>query len=315
MTDRDDTHELAERIASSVREQTAAERSSRRGFLGRSALAGGAILALGSASGFALAQEQSGEHDPDGGTEALFDDVHGTDVDVLNFALSLELLEAEFYSRAFDTFDEEDFVNADVLQPFSEAHRRQAFADVQQIFDNEATHAEVLTDVVDRLGGDPVEERSYEFPLGSVGEFLETAATIENTGTGAYAAAARFIESPDLLGSALSIHSVEARHAARLNTLIGEPPHPNAFDPAVSQEEAIAAVEPFIVGEGEEPGTPTETPTEQPTETATETPTPANETATPTGTPTEETATPTGTPLDETTDTPTGTPLNETDGT
>lgn len=298
MTDRDDTRERAERIASSVREQTTT-RSSRRGFLGRSALAGGAILALGSASGFALAQEQSDEHGPDGATEALFDDVHGTDVDVLNFALSLELLEAEFYSRAFETFTEEDFVNAEVLQSFGEQQRRQAFADVQQIFDNEATHAAVLTDVIEQLGGDPVGEQSYEFPLGSVGEFLETAATIENTGTGAYAAAARFVESPDLLGSALSIHSVEARHAARLNTLTGQPPHPNAFDAAVSQEEAIAAVEPFIVAEEEEP---------------TETQTPANETATPTGTPVNETATPTATPLDETTDTPTGTPLNETGG-
>lgn len=303
MTDRDDTRERAERIASSVREQTTTTRSSRRGFLGRSALAGGAILALGSASGFALAQEQSDEHGPDGATEALFDDVHGTDVDVLNFALSLELLEAEFYSRAFETFSEEDFVNADVLQSFGEQQRRQAFADVQQIFDNEATHAAVLTDVIEQLGGDPVGEQSYEFPLGSVGEFLETAATIENTGTGAYAAAARFVESPDLLGSALSIHSVEARHAARLNTLTGQPPHPNAFDAAVSQEEAIAAVEPFIVAEGEEP-----TPTEQPTETATETP--ANETATPTGTPVNDTATPTATPLDEATETP----LDETGG-
>lgn len=265
MTEPDDsTDELADRIATSVTSHFDARSSSRRKFLGRSAVVGGAILALGNAIGSAQSQEQSGEHGTDG-TEALFDDVHGTDVDVLNYALSLELLETEFYDSSLDMFTEEDFVNADVLQNFDEAHRRQAFADVQQIFDNEATHAEVLTDVVAQLGGDPVEEQTYEFGIETVGDFLRTASVIENTGTGGYAAAARFIESPDLLGTALSIHSVEARHAARLNTLIGESPHPRAFDPANSQAVVLEAVDPFIV---DEPETPTETATDE-----TETPT------------------------------------------
>jgi hypothetical protein len=52
-----------------------------------------------------------------------------------------------------------------------------------------------------------------------------------------------------LQGAALSIHSVEARHAAYLNTVNGELPYPNAFDQAASQQEVIDAVSGFFVSE------------------------------------------------------------------
>jgi len=68
----------------------------------------------------------------------------------------------------------------------------------------------------------------------------------------AYAGAAPFVESPDLLGVALAIHSVEARHAAVLNNVVGEPPFPNAFDPARSQEEVLEAAGPFFASSAEE---------------------------------------------------------------
>jgi hypothetical protein len=76
----------------------------------------------------------------------------------------------------------------------------------------------------------------------------------ENTGVAAYAGAAPFIESPDLLSAALSIHSVESRHAAFLNQLNGESPAPDAFDSALSQKEVLEAVSPFIVTEDEDEG-------------------------------------------------------------
>jgi hypothetical protein len=69
---------------------------------------------------------------------------------------------------------------------------------------------------------------------------------LENTGVAAYAGAAPFVESPDLLGVALSIHSVEARHAALLNDINGESFFPDAFDSSLSQQEVLDAVGPFI---------------------------------------------------------------------
>ncbi len=56
---------------------------------------------------------------------------------------------------------------------------------------------------------------------------LTTAAEVENLGAAAYLGQAAAIENPDILAAALSIHTVEARHAALLNTLIGEDPTPD----------------------------------------------------------------------------------------
>jgi len=78
------------------------------------------------------------------------------------------------------------------------------------------------------------------------------------------------VESPDLLGVALSIHSVEARHAALLNSLNGDSPFPDAFDSAASQEEVLSAVSGFIADSEGETEEPTDEETEEPTGNETE---------------------------------------------
>lgn len=217
---------------------------SRRGFLTKSAVAGGALLALGGGAGVAVADEHT---TPD--EEASFDDVEGTDIDVLNYALSLEHFEAAFYETALETFDEEAFLDADSLSDYDETHREEVYGSIQTIADHEAQHVDVLTQAIELLGGDPVTAAEYEFDLEGVSEFFSLAATIENTGVAAYAGAAPYIESPDLLGAALSIHSVEARHAAALNAYSGSSPFPNAFDEASSQSDVMDVVSEFVVAE------------------------------------------------------------------
>ncbi|WP_123536892.1 ferritin-like domain-containing protein [Halosimplex salinum] len=294
MTDSDDPHPIAERIARSVTRAPEEGSSSRRGFLARSALAGGALLALGGGTGAALAQE--GDDDDDGMTAdemtAAFDDVDGTDIDVLNYALTLEHLEDAFYQEGMDMFDESDFVDAESLSSYSEEYRREVYAYVQSIGEHEAAHVDVLTQAVELLGGEPEQAATYDFGVESVDDFLALGAVLENTGVAAYAGAAPFVESPDLLGAALSIHSVEARHAAVLNEVTGEPPAPDAFDAAASQADVLEAVGPFIASD-----TGAETETDDGTDDGTETPT-DDGTATPTDhgtdTPTDNgTATPT----------------------
>jgi rubrerythrin len=253
----DSTDELAERIAASVRAQREETGDSRRRFLSRSALAGGALLALGGGTGLALAEGDDEDGEGSGnetgtsmpapkGTKASFDDVRATDVDVLNYALTLEHLEDVFYRQALDMFSEDDFANADALQNLPGDHRRMAYDYVGTVSDHEAAHVEVLSQAVTLIGGEPAPECTYNFGVETVGDFLELAQVLENTGVGAYAGAANFIESPDLTSAALSIHSVEARHAATLNALNGESPFPNAFDPALSQEEVLDAAGGFI---------------------------------------------------------------------
>jgi hypothetical protein len=294
MKESDDPHPLADRIATSIKDRIEGDGSSRRRFLNRSVVAGGALLALGGGTGFAVAQESD-----DSMTEemtATFDDVRGTDIDVLNYALSLEHLENAFYREGLETFNESDFVVADSLQSFDEETRLAVYGYVQTVGNHEATHVDVLTQAVELLGGDPAQEATYDFGIETVGDFLALGQVLENTGVAAYAGAAPYVESPDLLGAALSIHSVEARHAAILNWVNGESPFPNAFDPASSQGDVLEAVSQFI--DSGDPGNGTETPD-------------GNETTTPPSeTPGNETTTP-GTPSNETTTAPTSPPENE----
>ncbi len=87
-----------------------------------------------------------------------------------------------------------------------------------------------------------------EFPLKDPTEVLKLAATVENLGAAAYLGQAANIESPEILAAALSIHSVEARHAAALNVLVGEEPTPDgAFAQPADMQEVLDAVQPFLV--------------------------------------------------------------------
>ena len=102
---------------------------------------------------------------------------------------------------------------------------------------------------MNQLGGTPVEAAEYDFPYETPEEFVAIALTLENVGVSAYRGAAPLIDSADVLGPALSIHSVEARHAAFLGTLNERLfPH-GAFDPARSMDEVVAIASQFIVSE------------------------------------------------------------------
>ncbi len=77
---------------------------------------------------------------------------------------------------------------------------------------------------------------------------LELAGTVENLGAAAYLGQAANIKSPEVLAAALSIHSVEGRHAATLNTLLGESITPDgAFAVPANAKIVLKSVEPFIV--------------------------------------------------------------------
>jgi rubrerythrin len=274
------------------------------------------LLALGGATGSVFGQEDDGDS-AEGA--AAFDDVEGTDVDVLNYALSLEHVENAFYREGLETFSVDDFVGAPSLESYDGDRQIQVFDRIGVIAEQEATHVDVLTQAIELLGGTPVEEDSYDFGVESVGDFLELAQVLENTGVAAYAGAAPFVESPDLLSTALSIHSVEARHAAVLNEVNGSSPFPNAFDSAQSQQEVLDAIE-GLTGSDDDGGGGDDDDGSGDDDGGDDDDGGGDETATPgdgTATPGDETATPengTTTPGDETTTTP-GTETPSTPGT
>ncbi|MBA3450422.1 MAG: ferritin-like domain-containing protein, partial [Chloroflexia bacterium] len=168
-------------------------RLSRRGMLsGSLKLAGGAAVALSLSSVPSIRNLVSAQE-------------FASDLDVLNYALTLEHLEFAFYRDGIGLFD------------FGTDGFDQSINDnLVAIRDHEGAHVATLTDVITQLGGVPVAEAAYNFTdaYASVDGFLTTAAALENTGVSAYDGAAQFITDPGLLAAAGSIVAVEARHAS-----------------------------------------------------------------------------------------------------
>jgi rubrerythrin len=155
------------------------------------------------------------------------------DVGILNYALTLEYLETAFY--------------ADVVK--SGLFKGSDLATIRKFGDEEAQHVAALTAAVKQLGGKPAPEPKTEFPLKSAKSVLELAGTVENLGAAAYLGQAANIKSPELMATALANHSVEGRHAAALNTLLGETITPDgAFAKPADAKTVLKSVEPFIVG-------------------------------------------------------------------
>jgi rubrerythrin len=168
-----------------------------------------------------------------GGTEPVIEEKFGKgDVGILNYALTLEYLETAFY--------------ADVVK--SGLFKGPDLATIRKFGSEEAEHVAALTGFVKKLGGKPAPKPKTEFPLKSAKSVLELAGTVENLGAAAYLGQAGNIKGPEVLSAALSIHSVEGRHAAALNTLLGESITPDgAFAVPAGAPEVLKSVEPFIV--------------------------------------------------------------------
>ena len=155
------------------------------------------------------------------------------DVGILNYALTLEYLETSFYR---DVVESGLFKGADLET-------------IRSFGRDEAEHVKALKAAVKGMGAKPAPEPKTEFPLDSAKSVLELAGTVENLGAAAYLGQAPNIKSPEVLASALAIHSVEGRHAATLNTLLGESITPDgAFAVPADVQTVLKAVEPFIVG-------------------------------------------------------------------
>ena len=155
----------------------------------------------------------------------------GGDVAILNYALTLEYLETEFYAKVI------------AAKLFS----GKVGALVRSFGAQEASHVVALKGAVAKLGGTPVAKPEGKFPIAGANQVAELAYTVENLGAAAYLGQAANIQSPEVLASALAIHSVEARHAATFGTLLKKPITPNgAFAKPADMSMVLAAVKPFL---------------------------------------------------------------------
>ncbi|MEO8131947.1 MAG: ferritin-like domain-containing protein [Bryobacteraceae bacterium] len=170
-----------------------------------------------------------------------------TDIDILNYALTLEHLENAFYRDGLARFSQADFTSTRYLREFGVLILRKIYPNFQLIAAHEQTHVNTLTAAVTSLGGTPVSELCYDFGYHNVEEFVKVAALLENTGVMAYDGAVHLICNPDLQTAGATIATVEARHASYLNLLTRAVPFPAAFDTPKTMAEILAAAGGFIV--------------------------------------------------------------------
>lgn len=189
--------------------------------------------------------ESTQEEPTDQPPEAVPDEF-GSDIEILNYALTLEYLEATFYTRGIRNIDEAAFEQQfEGWGPIQDSVVNR----LRVVRDHEITHVETLRQTVNALGGDPVESPEFDFgaAVQEPAEFIATAAALEDIGVSAYAGAAPYIDSAELVPPALSIHSVEARHASLLRELNGEIGFPEPFDDPRSRSEVLELASGFIV--------------------------------------------------------------------
>ncbi|MBA2551782.1 MAG: ferritin-like domain-containing protein [Nocardioidaceae bacterium] len=156
-----------------------------------------------------------------------------SDLDILNYALTLEYLEAGFYERG---------LAAGLLSG-------RELALVTPIRDHEVAHVQAVSDTIKALGGTPVEKPKLTFPKATFknkDEFLALASVFEELGVKAYHGQVPLIESGDILAAAASIAGVESRHAAILADLTGGDPFPRPIEATLPMKAVLKAAMPFI---------------------------------------------------------------------
>jgi len=155
------------------------------------------------------------------------------DSGILNYLLTIEHLQVDFYAELTKS------------RRLTAAARK---AVGEKFGEEEEKHVSRLTEVAEKLGGKPASKPQTKFSLNTDVGTLEVASTLENVGAAAYLGQLPKIESDSVLAAVLSIHSVEGRHAAAIDDLLGKEVTPDgAFAKPASVKSVLESIKPFLV--------------------------------------------------------------------
>lgn len=210
-----------------VTEEILNKESSRRAFLGT--LLGGAAAAT------TLIASPSTVFGASGQFKHAAASIPKSDAHILNFALTLEHLEARYYEKA----------SAKVGARYGSYMRLL----INTLRVDEESHVNGLTAAIRQAGYTPVgAARKYNFPnvFGRRAAFLSFSNTLETTGVHAYLGQAPHIKTPSILLTAASIVTVEARHTGAFRALLQRKPTDGPFDSGLTEQQILSAVTPLI---------------------------------------------------------------------
>jgi rubrerythrin len=251
---------------------------SRRDFLSNTAKAGAGAAALGVLGTGTAAAAHADEPYSNSPYEDKNRYGYGalTDREIIRFALILERLEATFYTEAVGNtpidknegsngagpdarLSEEQLESSKIANQFANPSLQfSTFVRLKQVRNHEQAHVDALQGVLKEVGGNPDFGSSlqFQFPYEDVEEFYDLAQVFEDTGAGAYTAAAPAVDTEEYLAAAAQILAVEARHASYFRTLNNPLPYgtgalnpfPRAFQQRLSVKTVAQRVIPFIKG-------------------------------------------------------------------
>lgn len=193
--------------------------TTRAAFLMRSTLAVAGAYGAGAVAPFvgrAMAQANQG--------------IGAGDIEILNFALTLEYFEAAYYEEAL-----KQVKLSGEVKPLAE-----------ELASNEREHVDFLSGALKSFGKRPVPAPKVDFPYSGEKRFLSIAQTLEDTGVGAYNGAAPQVINKNVLTNAGRIVQVEGRHAAAIRMMRGQPPSDSALDEALTFDDVVDRITPFL---------------------------------------------------------------------
>ncbi len=221
---RETAHEAGEALESG---------DTRLGFLKKAGLAGGAVMGSGALLGALSPAGAMAAGKGKGRPPASFGK---GDVGILNFALTLEYLEAAFYNEATANNKKTSFLKKN----------KQAQVFLKTVTADENAHVAYLKKA---LGSKAIAAPKVDFgaTTSSEASFIKTSVALENTGVHAYSGQALNIAAPSTVAAALSILTIEARHASVAGLLLKATPgniSPDGpFDTPFTAKEVLKAVE------------------------------------------------------------------------
>ena len=246
---------------------------SRRAFLARMSAAGLGVAATALLAGCGGSGSSSGPSNPGGAGTGLttfadpknFPGIPGQNENlvVLNYALTLETLEADLYRQALNIAAGKDPATplpADGGASYTQAVGNGSIVDpalaavgflyLQQYAGVEAAHRDFLRAAIPSFGGTavPANPKGYTTGLSAgtdLGTILNLIATVEEEGVRAYLGAAGFLTNPALVQVASAIYTTEARHAAGINYIVGRDSGPQpGYSAATSGDNKVTPTYP-----------------------------------------------------------------------